>query len=191
MGGHRLNFISDRRSITYEKFSVLLIQIEAILNSCPLYRTIFWYRSAHSGAFPHKLLAFHDPGTFLDGRKDHAIIPLAVFSADHATVLAVPRKFSEEPGHLEVATSVTQISLRSLVLWTDYGYPSKWPLEHVIQTPAVTHPGVDGLICVIRSYRELRIQKTNCKTVSAADVGIIVLTLIIMFVQFSSPLYET
>ncbi|XP_074101283.1 uncharacterized protein LOC141528903 [Cotesia typhae] len=138
-------------SFTFEDFSTLLAQVEAVLNSRPL--------SALSDD-PEDLSAL-TPGHFIRGAALNSIPEPSLTSVNESRLSQFQRiqerfqqfwnRWSTEclSAHQSISKWRNQqddIKLGSLVLITDERLPpSKWPLARVIQL----HPGKDGLTRVV------------------------------------------
>ncbi|XP_074112202.1 uncharacterized protein LOC141535931 [Cotesia typhae] len=143
---HLQSSISET-SFTFEDFSTLLAQVEAVLNSRPL--------SALSDD-PEDLSAL-TPGHFIRGAALNSIPEPSLTSVNESRLSQFQRiqerfqqfwnRWSTEclSAHQSISKWRNQqddIKIGSLVLITDERFPpSKWPLARVIQL----HPGKDGL----------------------------------------------
>ncbi|XP_044597582.1 uncharacterized protein LOC123274157 [Cotesia glomerata] len=148
---HHLSRINSDKILTYEDFSTLLTQVEAVLNSRPL--------SALSED-PDDLTAL-TPGHFIRGAP-LTLIPEPTLVDTPANRLSRLEDIQQRlqlfwyhwsasclKSHQTISkwnTSFNDIDVGSLVLVTDERYPpSKWPLGRVTHT----HPGKDNLTRVV------------------------------------------
>lgn len=137
--------------LTYEEFTTLLVQIEAILNSRPL---------CPLSEDPEDCSAL-TPGHFLTGDALTAVPEPSLLSLKESrlsrwqlissrTQLFWDRWFKECLHRYQAISKwkhpSTELKVGSLVLLTDERFPpSKWPLARV----TALHPGADGLVRVV------------------------------------------
>ncbi|XP_070162435.1 uncharacterized protein [Polyergus mexicanus] len=161
---HHLRRTIGETALTYEEFTTLLVQIEAVLNSRPL---------CPLSDDPEDLAAL-TPGHFIIGaapttipEPSLSVVPLPRLSRWQLIQQQFQHfwsRWSAEYLQRQLAISKwhhpsTQIKVGSLVLLTDKRFPpSKWPLARVTQL----HLGSDGL-CRVVTLKALKTATTELK----------------------------